>query len=132
MNAKKKVDPDRTIKVDGLEIRIPFPLEISRMEPEKLAGQILTFGQHLASAEEQKILIGAEYRQWRAIYSGDLIQRDRRITEWRTRNRIEAEPEFLKFKTGQALAEKHVLTLRAVVDSLRARVDVICWGAPKA
>jgi len=130
VSAKKKDDVDRVIKVAGVEIRIPFPLEISRMEPEKLAGQILLFGQHLASAEEQKILIDAEYRQWRAIYSSNLIQQDRKISEWRTRNKIEAEPEFLKFKTGQAMAEKHVLILRAVVDSLRARVDLL--APPKA
>jgi len=125
VNAKKKAEPDRTIKVAGTEIRIPFPLEISRLKPEQLPGQILKFGQHLAAAEEQKILIGAEYRQWRAIYSNELILRDRKITEWRTRNKIEGEPAFLRFKTGQALAEKHVLILRAVVDSLWARVELL-------
>lgn len=132
MNAKKKDDPDRTITVGGVEVVIPLPIEVSNVGTEELPGQILLYGQYLASAEEQKILIDTEYRQWRAIYSGSLLSRDRKISEWRIRNKRESEPEFLKFKTGQALAAKHVLILRAVCDSLRARVDVVCWGAPIA
>ena len=125
MNAKKKADTDdQIIRIDGVEVRIPSPPEVSRMEAEKLPGTILLFGKILAAAEEQQMLIDAEYRQWRAIYTSGLIERDRRITEWRTRNRIETEPEFLKFKTGLAVALKHVLILRAVIDSLQARMTL--------
>jgi|GEM_PF-6720253 len=127
--AKKKDDTDlldREIKIAGVMIRIPFPLEVSRLKAEQLPGQILKFNQCLAAAEEQKILIGAEYRQWRAIYIGDLLKRDRKISEWKVKAKLESEPDFCRFKTASALAEKHVLILRAVTESLRARVELLC------
>jgi hypothetical protein len=125
---KKPEDLD-IIKVAGVEVRIPPHFEIARLTADKLPGQILLFGKILASAEEQKILIDAEYRQWRALYSIGLMDRIRKISEWRVRTQLEAQPEFLKFRAGLGLADRHLWTLRAVIDSLRARLDLLA-GAP--
>lgn len=120
-----KDDGDNTINVSGVEVRIPAHFDIAKMTAEKLPGMILLYGRTLALAEEQKILIDAEYRQWRALYSIEVIDRNRKISEWRARTQVEAQPEFRKFKTGLGLAENHLWTLRAVIDSLRARLDLL-------
>jgi len=119
-----KSSSEIVIRIGEKDIRIPFPLEIAREKnPEALAGEILSFGLALAGAREQEILIDAEYRQWRAVYSSALLDRDRKISEWKIRSQLEATEEFMRFKQGQALVIRNVLMLQAVIDAYQARLD---------
>jgi hypothetical protein len=134
VSKQKKGTPDAPgtarLKVDGEEI--VFNSDTLLYHPERvetdtvtIASAINLWGQHLAKAEEQKLMVDAEYRDWRAKQTNDLLAKDPKLSEWKAKAKIEAMERFLLFKTGIATAERNVHALRAVGDALRAKLQVL-------
>jgi hypothetical protein len=117
------------LRVGGNDIVIPQALfhigEDLAAEAKVIPDKLIWLGELLGTAEEQKIMVDAEYRSFRAAETERILAADPKLAEWKVKARIESTERFGKFKTGIAVAEKNLAALRGAVQALDAKLQVV-------
>lgn len=91
------------VVVNGHRVRL------SQIRTQEQAGLLL------AEATREQRDAEAHYRLWRARLGLELVTRAKKeIPEWRVRQLIESEANYLTYQTGISRAEANVLALKAV------------------
>lgn len=125
-------DAPGTARLKVGDQEIVFNSETLLYHPERvetdvvaIASAINLWGQHLAKAEEQKVMVDAEYRDWRARQVNEALAKDPKLAEWKVKARVEAMEKFMLFKTGIAKAALNVVSLQTIGDGLRAKLQIL-------
>ena len=91
------------VKVNGVRV------VLSQIRTQEQVGLLL------AEATREQLDAEAHYRVWRARLGLDIVTKAKKeVPEWRVRQLIESEPNFLTYKQGIARAVANVLALKAV------------------
>lgn len=82
---------------------------LSRIRTQEHVGLLL------AEATREQMDAEAHYRAWRARLGLEIVTRAKKeVPEWRVRQLIESEPNYLTYQQGLARAAANVLILKAV------------------
>jgi hypothetical protein len=110
-----------SITVNGIQVELDVDLDLHvgalSGDMDKVASQMGFWGAVWAAAAEEHANVTAQYRRWRAQKAEAVLAVDKKLAEWKVKNKIEADPQFLAMKAAQAKAERHVILARAVFDS---------------
>jgi hypothetical protein len=94
-------------------------------EANKIAASIGLVGELMADVTQELHTLDGEYRSWRAQAYRAVIKRDTKVAEWRARQAVESQPEFLRFKELIAGSEGDLAFLRQYHDALRVKSSMI-------
>lgn len=113
-----------TITIGNETIIVDVIGEVSSTALDKVPERIAHFGVLLGDAEAEKITGDALYRKWRAEQGNELRRRERNLSEWRVKQKTEAQDAYYNFKLAEAACERNVTILRNLIAALAARVRV--------
>ncbi len=110
-----KIDPiDHNAELEGDLAKAEVKVNGVRVVLSKIRTQEQV-GLLLAEATREQLDAEAHYRVWRARLGLDIVTKAKKeVPEWRVRQLIESEPNFLTYKQGIARAVANVLALKAV------------------
>jgi len=92
-----------TVLVNGSRVRL------AQLRTQEHVGLLL------AEATREQGETEAHYRAWRARLGVEIVTKAQKdVPEWRVRQLIESEPNYLTYQTAIARAAANVLALRAV------------------
>ena len=114
----------RVIKVQGVSIKIePEEYIINDIDDtqRKVSKQMAFWSSVWGAAVEEQIKADAFYRAWRADRTEALLKEDPKISEWKVKAKIEADPLFLKMKQAIAIASDNVTTSEHIWKTLDKR-----------
>jgi hypothetical protein len=112
-----------TICVAGETVSISYE-QIYSTEPEKIPEAIAHWEATLGRAEAERMIIDAEYRQWRAEYLKAIMGKDQKLAEWRANFRVECDPGFIQWKQGLATCLQHIAICRGLLKAFEIRADL--------
>jgi len=119
----------RTITVLGdsveFDIRDGFPITDISDDMSKVASQMAWWGAVHAAAEREKIEVDAHYRAWRARETENFLKQDSKLSVDKLRAKVEALPEFLRFKKALAQAEENVILARSAFEALSKKGNML-------
>jgi len=112
----------RTITVNGEEVTMDVRVDLFvgdlSGDMDKVAAQMGFWGNVWAAAIQERDDADAHYRAWRARTTGEILKADPKLAEWKVKSKIEAHPNFLKYKHATAIAEGNVIQCKATFESL--------------
>lgn len=112
----------RTITVQGEKVEFDakthFPVGDVSEDMKDVSSLIAWWGSVWAAAEAERINADAFYRHWRSKEDVKLLATEKGLSDEKRKARIEAMPEFLKFKSALALAEENVTLCKVAVQAL--------------
>lgn len=115
------------IKVDGenIVVNIAEELEIADVSSEmtQVAAKMGYWGNVWGAAEEEKLRVDAHYRQWRAKQGEAAMVADAKQAEWKIKQSIEAQPDFLVYKEAAARAEGNVTKVRSLFEAFSKKAN---------
>lgn len=89
--------------------------------PEKLSQwQILA-----AMARREAARVDAEYRAWRATAQTAALANDPKLSEWKLKGQLEADPDFTMWKQGAATATFQAEICEAMATGLLASIRIV-------
>jgi hypothetical protein len=119
----------RTIIVNGEKVEFDakthFPVGDVSDDMRDVSSLIAWWGSVWAAAEAERINADAFYRQWRAKAGEALMVSDPKLSDEKRKQKIEAMPEFLKFKAAMALAEENVTLSKVAVQALDKKSNLL-------
>lgn len=83
------------------------------------------WGNVLGHAESELIIADTKYRSWKANFIEDLIQSDAKLSEWKVKNAVEANPKFLEHKANIAIATRNVQVLRNLFQAFDKKANLL-------
>lgn len=116
-----------TIEVDGDKVTIShdeFKISDVGAEMDDIAAKMSFISALWASAEEEREMVDAQYRAWRARLGEKLMARDS-LAEWKVKQAIEADPKFLEYKKAIARTIRNTVFLKAQFQALDAKSRVL-------
>lgn len=119
----------RKITVNGTEIefdtRTHFPVDDISDDMRDIASAMAWWGSVWAAAEAERIVADSFYRAWRARLSEKLLGDDPKLSVEKLKNKVEADPGFMKCKQALALAEENVTLSKAAFNSLEKKGNML-------
>lgn len=112
-----------TIKVDGVDHNAELEGKLAEavvvVNGQRVALSTIRTQEHagllLAEATREQLDTEAHYRAWRARLGCEIVTKAKKeVPEWRVRQLIESEPNYLTFQTAISRATANVLALKAV------------------
>jgi hypothetical protein len=115
------------IKKEKVEVDIDEELRIFDVgeEQAKVAFQMAYWGEIWASAKDEAIQVDSLYRKWRAKAGVDILEADPKLSEWKVKQLIEADPKFAVLKKTIAAAERNVTTANAIFVAFKSKAAVL-------
>jgi len=118
-------DEPQSVKFRIYQEEIEIGPDEFEVDPKEIPQQLFDYGELLARAERQKLEIECEYREWRAAEGKAMVIKRTKLPEWKINMWLRTWPDYAKFKKAQALAEYNIWVLKAMLDSLQARLDLV-------
>ena len=112
-----------TIVVDGDSVTIrhdEFKITDVGSEMDDIGTKLSFVAALWASAEEEREMVDAQYRAWRAKAGERLLAKDV-SSEWKVKQAIEADPKFLEYKKAIARTIRNTTFLKAQFQALDAK-----------
>lgn len=91
----------------------------------QVAAYMGTVGELVAEYTAQLELLDAKYRTWRAQATDRLLQTDPKMAEWKVNVGVNAQPNFLEFKTEAARLTGALEWLRSFHEALRIKASMV-------
>lgn len=125
MSKKSKLHDKIKIKVEGVELEFDRNEELIiddlSSDQTRVASQMSYWGALTASAESEKIRADAYYRSWRAKIGKQILKKDPKLAEWKIKQIIESDEDFIKLKNSLAQATFNVVTCKSNFESFRTK-----------
>lgn len=115
---------DHKFKVGGVEVHFRVAeLPIVDLDPamRRVASDVAWWSAVAGAAEQEAREADAHYRAWRARAAEAILMAEPGLSEWKVKNRIDADSNFLILKTAIARAVGVTLKCRGMVDAYRER-----------
>ncbi len=111
--------------VNGNEVvlNIDVDLQIGALsgDMDKVAAQMGFWASVWAAAIRESDEADAHYRHWRGRMVSRILDSEPKLAEYKVNAQINAMPEFLKWKAGQAAAAEHVVLAKGMFESLHMK-----------
>jgi hypothetical protein len=88
---------------------------------DTVSARISFFGEALAAAEEESVIVDAKYRQWRAREKLGALKGDEKLADWKLNAQIEASDAFMQYKMAIAKAAYNTQSLKSLIDALKEK-----------
>ena len=115
----------RTIKVNGHDVQldVDVDLQIGALsgDMDKIAAQMGFWASVWAAAIREAEEADAHYRAWRGRMVCQILDSEAKLAEYKVNARINADPQFLKWKAAQAMASEHVVLSKGIFESLEKK-----------
>lgn len=130
----------QTIKVMGTPVEVlilgdgaelPIGADLSS-EMDRVAAQLAYWGSVAAEAASELTKVDAWYRRFRAQLSGEILEKDSKLPEWKIKLRVEASDGFVKHKDAIAMAEKNLGLCEAMVRAFDKKANQLQSRGAKA
>lgn len=86
-----------------------------------VSARIAWFGELLAAAEEELVIVDAAYRNWRAKEYTAGLKKDPKIAEWKLKANVEASDAFTNWKEAIGKATYNVTALKNLIKALEEK-----------
>lgn len=119
----KVVYGDHAFVIDGEEFTVEhdeFKIKSVGSDMDDIGARLSWIAQLWGAAEEERELVDAQYRAWRAKAGEKLLAKDV-SSEWKVKQAIEADPRFIEFKKMIARTIRNCTVLKALFASLDAK-----------
>lgn len=114
---------------DGSQVTLDIDQELTigdiSSDMDKAAAQIAFWGKMWGEAERQRIITDAAYRHWGASGRKRVLAADPKMPEWKAKDLIEADANFVKHKAVMAQSMMDATVLRSIVDAFRAKASML-------
>lgn len=118
-----------SIEVDGqpVVINVDAEMEIGDLSTDmnRVAAQMAYWGAVWAAAEGELKSADAWYRAWRAKNGAAMIEADGKMSEWKVRQALEADPKFMTIKKSLAAATRNATLTRAIYEAFRTKANML-------
>lgn len=118
----------KKIKVAGETIILePIDLEIVDIDKEMdtAAALIAYWGERWSEAEEEAMKVEGAFKHWKAVFGESLLKADEKLSEWKARQAIEADPKFRQLSDAFAISTSNALCLKTRVEALKAKASLL-------
>lgn len=113
---------EATITVAGETINIDYE-QLYSAAPEELPRMVAYWEAMLGNAEAERLVVDAEYRQWRAGFVQTVLRDDPKLSEWKMTAKIESNPGFGQWKQGLATCAQHIAICRGLLKAFELRAE---------
>jgi len=117
------------IEVDGQSVAINVDVELQvgdlSKDMDQVAAKMAYWGAVWAAAEAEMKSADAWYRAWRAKTGAAMIEADGKMSEWKVRQALEADPRFMTIKKSLAAATRNVTLTRAIYEAFRTKANML-------
>jgi len=117
------------LMVDGQEISVDLEKELTivdvGVDMDQVASKMAYWAALWAAAEGERVKTDAFYRNWRANMGQELLAADPKLSEWKVKQRIEADAYFSKIKEAIAKATYNSTLTKSVYDSFRIKANAL-------
>lgn len=116
-------------KVDGEQITAPVVTDLTIEEigedMDMVAAQMGYWGNVLAAAEEELAAADAAYRSWRGNMGMKLLEDNPKLGEWKTKQMVDASPQFLEHKAAIAKAQRALTICDRIFQAYAKKANVL-------